>query len=108
MEEVLKEMLSQMQVMSNKLQTVSDKQDEANKRLDDINQRLDGTNQRLTKLESSIENNIGVKIQALFEDREIIHSKLDNIANELADVKARVTDHDVKIQVINTKAKAYK
>lgn len=82
MEEILKEILSQMQVMSSKLQSVSNKQDE--------------TNNRLTKMETLIENSVNVKIQALFEDRETIHNKLDNIANEVATIKEQITYHDIK------------
>ena len=59
MEEILKEIFSQIHVMSNKLHEVSDKQDD--------------TNNRLKKLETTIENKTNVKIQALFEDRDIIH-----------------------------------
>ncbi len=89
MEEILKEILSQMQVMSNQIKDFKDE-----------------TNNRLTKIETTIENTTNVKIQALFEDREIVHSKLDSIANELADIKEQITDHDIKIQVINNKTKA--
>jgi len=92
MEEILKEILSQMHVMSNKLHEVSNKQDD--------------TNNRLSKLETTIENKTNVKIQALFEDRDIIHNKLDNISNELEVIKEQITDHDIKIQVINNNSKA--
>ncbi len=92
MEEILKEILSQMQVMSSKLQSVSNKQDE--------------TNNRLTKMETLIENSVNVKIQALFEDRETIHNKLDNIANEVATIKEQITYRDMKIQILNDKTKA--
>lgn len=94
MEEILKEILSQMHVMSNKLQEVSVKQDDTNKRIDD-------TNKRITKLETTIENKTNLKIQALFEDREIVHDKLDNISGELEVIKEKITEHDMKIQVIN-------
>ena len=89
MEEVLKEIHSQMQVMSNQIKDFREE-----------------TNNRLTKIETTIENTTNVKIQALFEDREIVHSKLDSIANELADIKEQITDHDIKIQVLNNKTKA--
>lgn len=89
MEEVLKEILSQMQVMSNQIKDFREE-----------------TNNRLTKIETTIENTTNVKVQALFEDREIIHSKLDSIANELADIKEQIIDHDLKIQVLNNKTKA--
>ncbi len=92
MEEILKEILSQMQVMSSKLQSVSNKQDE--------------TNNRLTKMETLIENSVNVKIQALFEDRETIHNKLDNITNEAATIKEQITYHDMKIQILNDRTKA--
>jgi len=45
-------------------------------------------------------------ISALRTDNKEIHKKLDVITNELADIKEKVTDHDIKIQVINTKTKA--
>lgn len=93
MENTLKEILSQIQTMSNEIKDFRD----------DTNQRLDGTYQRLTKLEMTLENKTNVKIQALYEDREIVHNKLDIITNELADIKEIVTDHDLKIQVINNK-----
>jgi len=89
MEDILKEIPSQIQVMSNQIKDFRDE-----------------TNNRLTKLETTIENTTNVKIQALFEDREIVHGKLDSISNELADIKEQITDHDIKIQVINNKTKA--
>ncbi|MDP4182562.1 MAG: hypothetical protein Q8942_15920 [Bacillota bacterium] len=92
MEETSKEILSQMHIMSNKLQEVNNKQD--------------GANNRLMKLETTIENKTNVKIQALFEDRDIIHNKLDNISNELEVIKEQITDHDIKIQIIDNKSKA--
>jgi predicted nucleic acid-binding Zn-ribbon protein len=70
------------------------------------NKRLDEITQRIVQVETTIENTTNVKIQALFEDREIVHSKLDSIANELADIKEQITDHDIKIQVLNNKTKA--
>jgi hypothetical protein len=63
----------------------------------------DDTNHRLTKIEMTIENKTNVKIHALYEDSEIVHNKLDIITNEIADIKEMVTDHDIKIQVINNK-----
>lgn len=89
MKELLKEILSEIQVMSNKFE-----------------KKLDETNNRLTKLETTIENTTNVKIQALFEDREIVHNKLDNITNEVAAIKEQIVDHDIKIQVITNKTKA--
>ncbi len=80
MEEILKEIL-------NKLQELSNKQDD--------------TNKRITKLETTIENKTNAKIQALFEDRDIVHNKLDNISGELEVIKEKITEHDMKIQVIN-------
>lgn len=53
---------------------------------------------KLDKVESdinSIKNGIGK-----------IEKTQDIIINELADIKERATDHDVKIQVINSKTKA--
>lgn len=89
MEEVLKEILEQINIgFAN-----------TNKRFDEITQRI-------VQVETTIENTTNVKIQALFEDREIVHSKLDSIANELADIKEQITDHDIKIQVLNNKTKA--
>jgi hypothetical protein len=70
------------------------------------NKRLDEITQRIVKVETTIENTTNVKIQALFEDREIVHSKLDSITNELADIKEQIADHDIKIQVLNNNTKA--
>lgn len=89
MDEILKEILSQMQVMSNEIKDFRDE-----------------TNSRLAKLETTIENTTNMKIQALFEDREIVHSKLDTITNEFAEIKEQITDQDIKIQIINNKTKA--
>lgn len=96
MEEMIKEILSQMQVMSNKME----------KRFNELENKQDETNHRLTKIETKIENETNEKIQALYEDREIVHSKLDNITNDLIDIKGKITDHDIKIQVISNKTKA--
>ncbi len=89
MEEILKEILAQM-----------------NTGFANTNKRLDEITQRIVKVETTIENTTNVKIQALFEDREIVHSKLDSITNELADIKEQIADHDIKIQIINNKTKA--
>lgn len=77
MEDILKEILTQIQVMSNKME----------EKFTEFENNQNETNKRLTKLETTLENTTNVKIQALFEDRQIIHSKLDNITNELADIK---------------------
>lgn len=95
MEEILKEILSQIQVMSNKME----------ERFVKLEDRQDETNRRFTKLETTIENTTNVKIQALFEDREIVNHKLDNITNELAEIKEQITDHDIKIQAVSNKTK---
>lgn len=110
MEELLKEMLSQMQVMSNKMEErftkLENKQDDTNHRLAKLEGRFTKLEDRFTKLETTIENKTNVKIEALFEDRGIVHNKLDNITNELAEIKEQITDHDIKIQVISSKTKA--
>lgn len=95
MEDILKEILTQIQVMSNKME----------EKFTEFENNQNETNKRLTKLETTIENTTNVKIQALFEDRQIIHSKLDNITNELADIKEQIAEHDIKIQVLNNKVK---
>ena len=124
MEEILKEILSQMQSMSTKMEERFNKlevrQDETNARLtklesgqDETNAKLtklesgqDETNASLTKLETKIENVTDVKIQALFEDREIVHGKLDKIVDKLEKIEGQIIDHDIKIQVISSKTKA--
>ena len=89
MQEVLKEILEQI-----------------NTGFANTNKRLDEITQRIVQVETTIENTTNAKLQALFEDREIVHSKLDSISNELADIKEQITDHDIKIQVLNNKTKA--
>lgn len=89
MEEFLKEILEQI-----------------NTGFANTNKRLDEITQRIVKVETKIENTTNVKIQALFEDREIVHNKLDGITNELTDIKEQLTDQNIKIQVINNKTKA--
>jgi uncharacterized coiled-coil protein SlyX len=110
MQEILKEILSQMQVMSVNIEKsfneIENKQDETNHRLTKMETRLTKMETRFTKLETTIENKTNVKIQALFEDRDVVHCKLDNITNELADLKEEIVDHGIKIQVINNKTKA--
>ena len=86
MENLLKEILSQVQNMSNELKDF----------------RVDAT-QRLTKLEITLENTTNVKIQALNEDGKIIHDKLDIITNEINEIKEQVSDHDVNIQVLKNR-----
>lgn len=60
--------------------------------------QVDLINSKLDKIEADV--------GALRNDNKVINKKLDVITNELADIKEKVTDHHVKIQVINAKTKA--
>lgn len=97
MEELLKEVLNKLNKLDgieNQLATLTEKQEE--------------TNQRLTKLEISIENNTNIKVQALFEDRDIVHSKLDKLIDTVAEVKEDITSNSLKIQIVDNKVRAIK
>lgn len=57
--------------------------------------------EKLTKLDK-----IELDINSLKNDNKETHRKLDMIIDEVANIKEQITDHDIKIQVINNKSKA--
>lgn len=72
MEEILKEMLSKLNEI-------------------DKNQK---------RIEMKMEQRIEPKIQALCEDRDIVHSKLDTIQNKVDNLAQKVEKQEVEIKVI--------
>jgi len=54
----------------------------------------------VARIEIKLEHNIEPKIEALFEDRDIVHKKLNSIEQKIDDLTARVDKHDVEIRVI--------
>jgi chaperonin cofactor prefoldin len=63
---------------------------EVGKRFDSVDKRFEGLELgqknleiEVKKIQVKIEHKIEPKIQALYEDREIVHSKLDTIENEI-------------------------
>jgi len=56
------------------------------------------------KLEIKIEQNIEPKIQALFEDRDIIHDKLDSIQSDIQGIKDRLDKQEFEIRLVKRKA----
>jgi chromosome segregation ATPase len=106
MESRLDTMGNQFGTVEGRLDTMGNQFGTMESQLVNLTEQQSETNRKLTKLETTIENTTNTKILALFEDREVIHSKLDNITNELVDIKEQITDHDIKIQVISNKTKA--
>jgi predicted nucleic acid-binding Zn-ribbon protein len=86
MDHVLKEILTNIQNLSERLESISSRQAEAN--------------YILARLELKIENTTDAKIRALFEYRDIVRGKLDMINNELADIKEHISDHEISLKVI--------
>ena len=54
----------------------------------------------IKKIQIKIEHNIEPKIQALYEDRDIVHSKLDTIENEIKSLSSKVEKQELEIRVI--------
>jgi len=60
--------------------------------------KLEEKTNKLDKIESDI--------NSLKADSKVTLQKLDMIIDEVANIKEQITDHDIKIQVINNKTKA--
>ena len=52
------------------------------------------------KIEIKIEHSIETKIQALYEDRDIVHEKLDTIGNDIKSLSSKVEKQELEIRVI--------
>jgi len=55
---------------------------------------------KIARIEMNLEHNIETKIQALFEDRDDVHKKLDSIEKKIDELVNRVEEQDVEIRVI--------
>ena len=55
---------------------------------------------KVARIELKLEHNIETKIQALFDDRDGIHKKLDSIQQKIDELANRVDKQDVEIRVI--------
>ena len=75
-------------------------------RMTGLKDRMTGLEGRLTKLETKVENEIDVKIQACFDNTEILKVKVDVLSTEVEDLKEKVIDHGIKIQIIDSKRNA--
>lgn len=54
----------------------------------------------VARIEIKLEHDIEPKIQALFDDRDVIHSKLDSIEQKVDVLTSRVDKQDIQISVI--------
>ena len=71
--------------------------DKVDGRLVNIDGRLGNVEGRLSKLEMKIDGEITDKIRALFDDREVIHEKLDNIQVDINNLSMKTANHDNRI-----------
>jgi len=59
-----------------------------------------GLKSDVARIGIKLEHNIEPKIQALFDDRDIIHGKLDSIEQKVDVLTSRVDKQDIRISVI--------
>ncbi|NLZ53496.1 MAG: hypothetical protein GX892_10170 [Thermoanaerobacteraceae bacterium] len=85
--------------------TIDKRFDAIDKRFDATDVRLDNIEGRLSKLELKVEGEITEKIRALFDDRKVIHEKLDNIQIDINNLTAKTLTHDNKIIELSRKIK---
>lgn len=57
-------------------------------------------NNKVARIEMKMEHNIETKIQALFDDRNGVHKKLDSIEQKIDELTNRVDKQDLEIRVI--------
>ena len=98
-------MESRFDTMENRFDFMESRFNTMENHLVNLTEQQSEANQRLTKIETKIENNINVKIQALFEDKQIVHDKLDKMQKDIKDIKTKVTNQDIKIQAIDNRTK---
>lgn len=55
---------------------------------------------KVARIEMKMEHNIETKIQALFDDRDGVHKKLDSIEQKINELANRVEKQDIEIRVI--------
>lgn len=107
MEEILKEILLKLDSMDKRFDGIDKRLDGMDKRFDGMDKRLDGMDERLDSIEKSqrrmemkVEQSIEPKIQALFEDRDIVHTKLNSIQTAVDDLTQKVEKQELEIRVI--------
>lgn len=66
----------------------------------ETNKRLDNLENGQKKMEMKIEHNIETKIQALYEDREVVHEKLDEINSKVENLSSKIEMQELEIRVI--------
>ena len=72
--------------------------EEKTNKIEEKTNKIEEKTNKIDKIESDI--------AALKADSKVTHQKMDMIINEVANIKEQITDHDIKIQVLNNKAKA--
>lgn len=72
--------------------------DEFNKRFDKVDGKLENVEGRLSKLGMKIDGEVTDMIRALFDDREVMHEKLDNIQVDINNLSIKTANHDNRIK----------
>lgn len=70
------------------------------KNITDLKNDVAGLKNKVARIEIKLEHDIEPKIQVLFEDRDVIHSKLDSIEQKIDVLTSRVDKQDIQISVI--------
>lgn len=73
---------------------------EFSSRFDGVEKDFKDLKNDVARVEIKIEHGIEPKIQALFEDRDVIHRKLDSIEQKVDVLTSRVDKQDIQISVI--------
>jgi len=70
-------------------------------RFDKAEKDIKGLKNDVARVEIKLEHNIEPKMKAIFEDRDVVHKKLDSIEQKVDDLSKRVDKQDIQISVIN-------
>jgi uncharacterized coiled-coil DUF342 family protein len=73
---------------------------EFSSRFDGVENEIKGLKSNIARIEIKLEHNIENKIQALYDDRDGVHKKLDSIEQKIDELANRVDKQDVEIRVI--------
>ena len=121
--ELLEALLAKMNGMEQTISDVKQSQSRTEQRLERVETRLDGmedrfddlagaqerTNERLANVEGSLarmENELGTKVAALFDAREVQNDVNERILSALERIEKNVLNQDIQISVLDNRKKS--
>ncbi len=63
-----------------------------NERMDNLENEVKDTKSRVIKIETSLENEVSNKVRALFDNREVVKEKLEDIDDKIDNVSLKINN----------------